>query len=135
MKYAVNLNGKKYEVEVERIEEDFRAMTLAEIRGEAEKAVETPAVPASKPVENAPVRSEQPVSPAAGSLVRCPMPGKVLEVKAAAGQKMQAGDVILTIEAMKMENEIVAPQNGVVESIRVKQGDAVETDQILAVLN
>ncbi|MGL6201149.1 MAG: biotin/lipoyl-containing protein [Lachnospiraceae bacterium] len=132
MKYAVKLNGKEYEVEVARIDDDFRAMTPAEVNGEIITApAPKSAAAVSNPVKSAP---EPPASSAAGCTVCSPMPGKVFEVKAAVGQKMLAGDVIVIIEAMKMENEIVAPQDGVIDSILVNQGDTVETDTIMAVL-
>ena len=63
------------------------------------------------------------------------MPGKILSVKASAGQAVKKGEVILVMEAMKMENDIVAPQDGTVASINVSVGDAVESGATLATLN
>ena len=63
------------------------------------------------------------------------MPGKILSVKASAGQTVKKGEVILVMEAMKMENDIVAPQDGTVASINVSVGDAVESGATLATLN
>jgi len=62
------------------------------------------------------------------------MPGTVLSVKAAAGTAVKAGDVILVLEAMKMENDIVAPEDGTVKQILVSKGSSVNTDDVLAVL-
>ncbi len=73
---------------------------------------------------------------AAGSVkVNAPMPGKILSVKASAGQAVKKGEVILILEAMKMENEVVAPQDGTVASINVAAGDSVEAGAVLATLN
>ncbi len=144
MKYSVKLNGKQYEVEVEKIESDFRALTKAEVSGEQVTAVqsqtrqEPAAVPAAPAVATAPAAPAAPVQTPTASAGECqilsPMPGKVLDVKASVGQSVRAGDVIVVIEAMKMENEIVAPQDGVVDSIPVKSGDTLEADAVLAVL-
>ncbi|EEG52524.1 biotin/lipoyl-containing protein, partial [Enterocloster asparagiformis] len=67
--------------------------------------------------------------------VTAPMPGKVVGVKASAGQAVKKGDTILVLEAMKMENDIVAPQDGTVASINVSTGDSVESGAVLATLN
>lgn len=142
MIYSVKLNGKQYEVEVEKVVDDFRAMTRAEISGDVvftEKA--QPARTEMHPASSKPVKTETQSAPTPAAetgtgvcTVLCPMPGKVLGVKAAVGQRVCAGDVLVVVEAMKMENEIVAPQDGVVESLPVKEGDSLETDAVLAVL-
>ena len=62
------------------------------------------------------------------------MPGTVLDVKAAVGQSVQSGETVIMLEAMKMEVEVVAPAAGTVKAINVKKGDAVTTDQVLALL-
>ena len=63
------------------------------------------------------------------------MPGKILNVKAAVGTAVKKGDVILILEAMKMENDVVAPEDGTVASINVSAGDSVEAGDVLATLN
>ena len=74
--------------------------------------------------------------PAAGGVtITSPMPGKILGIKAAAGTAVKRGQVILLLEAMKMENEIVAPQDGTVASVNVAVGDMVEPGAVLATLN
>ncbi|MFR1809649.1 MAG: biotin/lipoyl-containing protein, partial [Pygmaiobacter massiliensis] len=74
-------------------------------------------------------------APAAGATtVNSPMPGTILDVKVAAGTAVKAGQVLVVLEAMKMENEIVAPVDGTVDSVNVKKGDIVETDAVLVVL-
>lgn len=135
MKYSVKLNGKQFEVEVQKIEDDFRALTKAEVIGESTALPEIkPAAAAPEPAPPVLRSAPSPTASAGTCEVLSPMPGTVLEVKAAVGQPVRAGDVIVVIEAMKMENEIVAPQDGVIDSIPVKKGDSLETDTVLAVL-
>ena len=67
--------------------------------------------------------------------VSAPMPGKILAVKASAGQAVKKGDVIMVLEAMKMENDIVAPQDGTIATINVAVGDSVEPGAALATMN
>ena len=120
MKYTATLNGKQYEVELERVD-DYNPIPRY---GEA-----APAAPAPAP-------APAPAAPAAGSTnVEAPMPGKILDIKVAAGQAVSYGQVLLTMEAMKMETEIVAPADGTVASILVKNGDMVETGTALVALN
>ena len=111
MKYTATLNGKQYEVELERID----AYEPMPRYGEAPAA--------------APAGAEGSVK------VTAPMPGKVLSVKASAGQAVKKGEVLLVVEAMKMENDIVAPQDGTVATINVSAGDAIESGATLATLN
>ena len=136
MKYNVTINGKLYEVDVERVS-PFHQMTREEI---ATGVVAAPvAAPAPAPVA-APVAAPGPApapapAPAAGGVsVVSPMPGTVLDVKAPVGTQVAAGQCVIMLEAMKMEVEVVAPQAGTVSAINVKKGDAVSTDQVLAVL-
>ena len=140
MKYNVTINGKLYEVDVERVS-PFHQMTREEIAtGVVAAPVAAPA-PAPAPVAApapAPVAAPAPTpapAPAAGGVsVVSPMPGTVLDVKAPVGTQVAAGQCVIMLEAMKMEVEVVAPQAGTVTAINVKKGDAVSTDQVLAVL-
>jgi oxaloacetate decarboxylase alpha chain len=92
--------------------------------------------PLAKPTQAAPKAEVKASTDAAGSIkVESPMAGKILAVKANVGQSVKRGEVLLVLEAMKMENEIVAPEDGTVASINVAAGDAVETGQVLATLN
>lgn len=141
MKYIVTLNKKKYEVEVERVS-PFHMLTHEEV-ATGVKAAPAPVAAPVKPV--APVQPAAPVQTAApvaapvasgaGATVNSPMPGTILEVKAAVGQSVKTGQTLFIMEAMKMETEIVAPADGVVASITVKSGDITETDQVLATLS
>ncbi len=124
MKYIVTLNGKNYEVEV--TESD------AVILGVSDSAPSAPAaaVPAAAPAASG--SAAAPVS--GGTNVVSPMPGTILSVSASVGQSVKAGDVIMVLEAMKMENDIVAPADGVIKQILVSKGSTVNTDDVLAVL-
>jgi propionyl-CoA carboxylase alpha chain len=73
----------------------------------------------------------QPVETAAGNMLDCPMPGLVVEVKVKAGERVFRGQELIILESMKMESAVSAPADGVVESVSVKQGDAVETGTVL----
>lgn len=125
-KYVVTLNGKNYEVEVEKNTAKITNTTAAA----APAAAPAPkAAPAPAPVA-APVAA----APAGGANVTAPMPGTVLNVVAPVGTAVKAGDVILILEAMKMENDIVAPCDGTVASVTAK-GTSVNTDDVLATLS
>ena len=130
--YTITVNGNVYDVTVE------------EGTGSAAPAAAPKAAPAAAP-KAAPAAAPKaaPAAPkaaapagAAGSVtVAAPMPGKILGVKANPGQAVKKGDVIVILEAMKMENEIVAPQDGTIASINVATGDSVEAGATLATLN
>lgn len=133
-KYVVTLNGKNYEVEVEKNTAKITNITAAA----APAAAPAPkAAPAPAPVAApAPAPAPAPVAaaPAGGANVTAPMPGTVLNVVAPVGTAVKAGDVILILEAMKMENDIVAPCDGTVASVAAK-GTSVNTDDVLATLS
>ncbi len=117
MKYRVTLNGKVYEVEVNQGE----AQLLKEY-----EAVAPQAAPA--PVVSAPQQTAAPAAPAAsGNAITAPLPGTVVAIKATVGQTVKRGDVVMLIEAMKMENEISAPKDGKIVNILVQKGSTVET--------
>ena len=128
MIYKVTLNGKIYEVEVEKGE----AMIRAEYDAAAPVAP-APAAPAA-PVAAAPVAAPAAaLAPAAAGegVVQSPMPGNINAVKFSAGQSVKAGDVIIILEAMKMENEIVAPKAGTLKGVFVTKGATVNTGDAL----
>lgn len=103
-KYRVNVNGSLYEVEIE------------EMQAPATMSAPTPA-PAG-----------------AGAKVNAPMPGTILDVRVQNGAKVKKGDVLVILEAMKMENEIQAPCDGTVTSVGVKKGDSVETQALICTI-
>ena len=115
-KYRVTVNGTVYEIELE------------EMTGAAPVAAPTPAAPA------APAPTPVVAAPAGGEQIKSPMPGTILDVKVAAGQAVKKGQVLLVLEAMKMENEIQAPCDGTIASINTTKGSAVETGTLLCVI-
>ena len=124
--YTITVNGNVYEVTVE---EGFTGAASAPKAAAPAPKAAPKAAPAAAP-------KAAPAPAAAGSVaVTAPMPGKILGVKASAGQAVKRGQVLLILEAMKMENEIVAPQDGTVASINVAVGDSVEPGATLATLN
>ena len=128
MKYIVTLKDKTYEVEVEEGE----AMILDEYEAKA------PAAPAAAaPVAAAPAAAPAaaaPAAPASGTAVPAPLPGNVLSIKVNQGDSVAEGDVLLVIEAMKMENEVAAPCAGTVQQISVSVGQMVNTGDTLIVI-
>ena len=133
MKYKVTLNNKVYEVEVEQGE----AMLVDEydLKAPAAAAPAAPVVVAAAPVAAAPAPAAAPAAGlAAGTAVKSPMPGNILKINVAQGQKVNEGDVLMILEAMKMENEIVATCSGTVAQIVVTKGSVVETGAPLAVI-
>ena len=119
MKYRVTLNDKIYEVEVEKGE----AILVDEYERVAPVAAPAP-VAAAAPA--APVAA--PTAQASANAVKAPLPGVVVAVKAQVGQAVKAGETVVVIEAMKMENEIVAPTAGTIKAILVQKGSSVQTD-------
>lgn len=130
MKYVVTINGKQYDVEVEKVSGGYKPMSMGAKAAPAAPAP-APAAPAPAPAPAAPKAA--PVS-AGDNTVTSPMPGTILGVKVKEGDAVKAGQLVIILEAMKMENEIVAPADGVVASVAVKEGDTVETDATLVVL-
>lgn len=115
--YTITVNGTPYNVTVEE--------------GAAATASAPAAAPA--PVQQAAPAPAKTAAPAEGTSVDAPMPGNILEVKAANGAAVKSGDVLVILEAMKMENEIVAPVDGVITFVASK-GASVNTDDLLAVI-
>ena len=136
MKYVVTLNGKNYEVDVTETDAIVTGITEVPVMVAAAPAVAPVAAPAEAPkAEEAPAAPAAPAAPtASGTQVKAPMPGTILAVKASAGQAVKAGDVIVVLEAMKMENDIVAPCDGTVKEIVVTKGTTVNTDDVLAII-
>ncbi len=133
--YTITVNGNTYDVTVE---EGARAVQPTAPVAAAPVKPATPApAPAPAPASKA---ADTPVSaaPSGGNgkiKVSSPMPGKIVSVKVSVGQAVKQGDVLLILEAMKMENEIVSPQDGIVASINVSAGQSVEAGNLLATLN
>lgn len=129
MKYKVTLNGKIYEVEVEQGE--------AILVDEYDAAAPAPAVAAPAPVAAAPAAAAPAAAgpTASGEVIASPMPGNILKINVTAGQAVKSGDVLIILEAMKMENEISAPRDGSIAEVVTTVGATVDTDAPLLVLS
>ena len=129
MKYKVTLKGVTYEVEVEKGE----AILLDEYEAKAPAAPEAsaPAPAAAAPAAPAAAPAAPAAAPGKGDPVVSPLPGTVLDVKVTVGQAVKAGDVLMLVEAMKMENEIPAPKDGTVTAIVTPKGTTVDTGTVL----
>ncbi len=126
-KYTITVNGTAYEVEVEE----------AGVVASAPKAAAAPAPKAAAPAPKAaPAPAPKAAAPVAAgaTTVSAPMPGKVLEIKVKAGDAVKSGDVLMILEAMKMQNEIMAPADGTVSDVRVSAGQTVSTGDVMIVL-
>lgn len=119
--YKVKVNGKVYEVELESVSE--KSGTIA-----------TPQTVAQPTQQAAPQAAPTPVATGEGAELKAPMAGTILDVKVSVGQSVNVGDVVCILEAMKLENEVVADVAGVVKSIAVSKGTSVDNGQLLVVI-
>ncbi len=126
--YKVTVNGTAYEITLEAIDAaEVKAAPAAPAAAPAPTPVaEAPAAPAAAPAPSA--------APAGGEQIQSPMPGTILAVNVANGAVVKKGDILMVLEAMKMENEIVSPVDGTVASVNVANGAAVNTGEILCVI-
>lgn len=114
-KYKITVDGTAYTVEVEDLGAGAPAAAPAPIPAAAPAAAPAPA-------------------PAAGVPVAAPMPGKILRVAVSVGAPVKNGDLVLILEAMKMENEIFSPADGVVKEIRARDGETVNTGDVMMII-
>lgn len=127
-KFKITVNGKAYEVEVE----EMGGTPVAAPAPQASAPAPAPAAPAPAPAAPAPAVGG-PI-PDGAITVKAPMPGKISALKAEAGKAVKRGDIILVLEAMKMQNDITATADGTLHEIRVNPGDNVKTGDVLAVI-
>ncbi len=122
-KFKINVNGTSYNVEVEELGGFSAPVAAVPVAAAPSPA---PAAAPAAPVAAAPV--------ADGTQVNAPMPGNILDVKVSVGDTVAEGDVLMILEAMKMENEILAPAAGKVASVQVAKGASVNSGDVLVVL-
>lgn len=122
-KFVVRVGDKTFPVEVEEVQEETEQVPAAR-----PAAVETHAAP-----EEVVARPEERVQAVVGA-IRAPLPGKVVSIKCSLGDSVKAGDTVLVLESMKMENAIMAPRSGRVKEIPVTEGATVALDDILMVI-
>ena len=133
MIYNVTINDKVYEVEVEKGKANLIRTT----------AVQAAPAPAAAPVAAAPAAAPAPAAPAAPAAsvqagttpVNSPMPGTILDVKVTVGQAVKEGDLVVILEAMKMENEIYAPCAGTIAQVLTNKGASVDTGAPLVTIS
>lgn len=134
-KFNVTVNGKAYAVEVEEVGSVQPAFTYAPVQQAAPAPQVAPTPAPQAPVQQAaPAPKAAPSAPVAGELMEAPMPGTILDIRVSEGQAVKAGDIILILEAMKMENELVAPADGTIAKIHTSKGTAVSTGDALVTI-
>ena len=131
MIYKVTINDKVYEVEVEKGKANLLRTTAVEAAPAPVAAAPVAAAPAAAPAPAAPQASVQ----AGTTPVNSPMPGTILDVKVAVGQAVKEGDLLVILEAMKMENEIYAPCAGTVAQVLTSKGATVDTGAPLVTIS
>lgn len=133
-KFNIKVNGQAYEVEVEEVAGGFAPAPVVPVAAAPAPAVAPVAAPAPEKAEVKAAPAPAPVvAPAGGAQLKAPMPGTVIDFKATNGAAVKKGQTVLILEAMKMENEIVAPVDGVITFVASK-GASVNTDDLLAVI-
>ncbi|MGI6486619.1 MAG: biotin/lipoyl-containing protein [Tepidanaerobacteraceae bacterium] len=134
-KYKITVNGQSYEVEVEEIGGETQPTAPIQQKSAVEAKPEEKQQPASAaPAPKPAAASPKPATDTVGkTTIEAPMPGTILSIKAKSGAQVSKGDVIMILEAMKMENEIFAPESGTV-TIEVTEGTSVNTGDLLAVI-
>ena len=133
-KFNIKVNGQAYEVEVEEVAGGFAPAPVVPVAAASAPAVAPVAAPAPEKAEVKAAPAPAPVAaPAGGTQLKAPMPGTVIDFKATNGAAVKKGQTVLILEAMKMENEIVAPSDGVITFVASK-GASVNTDDLLAVI-
>lgn len=137
-KFKFNIGGKKYETSVVEKEDNTVEVTVngkaysVEVERETSKVTAPTRRPAVAPAASAPAPAAAPAAPSASTkTVNAPLPGNIIKIACTVGQAVKTGDVLVVMEAMKMENNIVAESTGTVKNIFVQQGQTVQSGDAL----
>jgi biotin carboxyl carrier protein len=124
-KFRIRVNGVEYDVEAEEVEtKGFSHETVAP------RPPQNPSPGIPEPIPPAPMITHN-----GEIIIEAPLPGAVLEVKVQEGQRVEVGQVLIILEAMKMENEVTAPTAGKIKSLRVQKGSSVDANQVLVIVD
>ncbi|MBE6635069.1 MAG: biotin/lipoyl-binding protein [Ruminococcaceae bacterium] len=132
-KYNITVNGTSYEVIVEEVSSTGAVSAPVVTSAPVQAAPAAVAAPKATPVKKAP--AAQPAGKSGSVTVNAPMPGTILDIKVSVGQSVKKGDTVCVLEAMKMENDIPAPQDGVIASVNVQKGASVGANDVLVTLS
>ena len=133
-KFNIIVNGKSYQVEVEEIKAGSEGVSVPTVSAPTVQAAPPSKAPAPKPPKATTPKAHTP-PPAGADTVKAPMPGTILDIKVEQGASVAQGQVVMVLEAMKMENEIMAPRQGSVASLNVSVGASVNAGDVLMSIN
>ncbi len=135
-KFNVTVNGKAYAVEVEEVGAGQGGFTYQPVQqaAPAQAAVTVQQPQAAPEQPKAAPAPKAPSGPVSGETISAPMPGTILDIKVTEGQSIKAGDILVILEAMKMENEIVSPKDGIINGIHIDKLSAVSTGDPLVTI-
>jgi biotin carboxyl carrier protein len=140
-KFLINVNGNQYEVEVEEV--TSAGQPYVSPVAAVPSAPKAPAAPAAEEMKpSTPVPPAAPASnpvntsaPVGTTKMTAPMPGTILDIKVKPGDVVKKGDLLMILEAMKMENEIVSPQDGIIATVNITKGSSVNSGDLLVSIN
>lgn len=133
--YRVTVNGVAYDVVVEEVSGTQVPTYVAPAPVAAPAAAPAPAATPAPAAAPAPTAAPAPSGKAGATVIKAPMPGTLIKVNVKPGDAVKKGDILCVLEAMKMENDIMAPADGVVASVEASQGSSVATNAVLVTLN
>lgn len=132
-KFIINVNGNSYEVEVEEVKGGVTSQRTSQATPQPAQAT-APTAPAAAPAAPAPAAKKEAVVAAGQTSIEAPMPGSILRLNIKEGDTVKAGQVLLILEAMKMENEIISPVDGTVVSIPTPAGTTVNAGDKMIII-
>ena len=134
-KFKFTISGDEYDVNINDIEDNIAQIEVNGTKYEVEvkREVKTSKTPklVRKPVVQQPGEGQIRKQQSGGAAVKAPLPGTILKINVAVGDQIKAGQSLMVMEAMKMENQVLSEKDGEVKAIKVKEGDAVLQDDVL----